>query len=407
MADNRSVVAATSVVVAVLCAGWAIYATKHSGAKPSTGFGGPPAAGGQRPQAGGPPGGPAAGGGGAGGGGRRQGGGAGAGAGGGGGGFGNGQPTIVVTVPARRERIEVGIEAIGTANSNEAVSVTSKISNLVTAIHFSDGQKVAAGQVLVELDRAQATADLAATTADFNNSVNQFNRGKELLATQSLSKAQFDQIEATMKSNEAKVAAAKARLADTYIRAPFSGIVGLRRVSLGALINPGTVITTLDDIGTIKVDFSVPDNYVADVRQGQSLIATTSAYPSRRFEGKVVSADSRIEPSTRSFMVRGLVSNKDGALKPGMFLNVSLAKEQRNALVVPEEALVPEQAKQFIYVLDGERVAKREVRIGRRNPGRAEIITGIKDGDRVVIEGTQKLRDGATAVEAGSGKKPS
>lgn len=322
-----------------------------------------------------------------------------------------------MTAQAQRERIDVGIEAIGTSISNEAVSVTSKSSNLVTAIHFRDGEMVTAGQVLVELDHAQAQADLAAATADFNNAVNQHNRSKELLATQSLSKSQYDLLEAAMKTNEAKVAAAKARLADTYIRAPFGGHVGLRRVSLGALINPGTVITTLDDISQIKVDFSVPDNLVADVRPGQALVATTAAYPSRRFVGKVLSADSRIEPSTRSFMVRGLVPNRDEALKPGMFLTVTLAKEQRDALVVPEESLVPEQSKQFVYVLDGERVAKREVRVGRRNPGRAEIISGVRDGERVVIEGTQKLRDGAAAREAGSqgggakqaggGKKPS
>ncbi|MEY4761476.1 MAG: hypothetical protein RLZZ200_1332 [Pseudomonadota bacterium] len=322
---------------------------------------------------------------------------------------------IVVTAPARRERIEVGIEAIGTAISNEAVSVTSKSSNMVTAIHFRDGEMVAAGQVLVELDHAQAQADLAAATADFNNAVNQHNRSKELLATQALSKSQYDLLEASMKTNEAKVAAAKAHLADTYIRAPFSGHVGLRRVSLGALINPGSVITTLDDISQIKVDFSVPDNFVADVRNGQKLSATTSAYPTRRFEGRVLSADSRIEPSTRSFMVRGLVPNRDEALKPGMFLTVTLAKEEREALVVPEEALVPEQSKQFVYVLAGDHVVKREVRVGRRNPGRAEIITGLVQGDHVVVEGTQKLRDGAAAREAGAeaakpagdGKKPS
>ena len=385
MADTRSVVATASVAVAVLCAGWAIYATKHSGPKTSA-FGSPPAAGAGR--------GPGGGGSGGGGGGRPPVAAAGA---------QGGQPVIVVTAPARRERIEVGLEAIGTAISNEAVSITSKSSNLVTAIHFRDGEMVTAGQVLVELDHAQAQADLAAATADFNNAVNQHNRSKELLATQALSKSQYDLLEAAMKTNEAKVAAAKSRLADTYIRAPFSGHVGLRRVSLGALINPGTVITTLDDISQIKVDFSVPDNFVADVRKGQSFSASTTAYPSRRFEGKVVSADSRIEPSTRSFLVRGLVPNKDEALKPGMFLTVSLAKEQRNALVVPEEALVPEQSKQFIYVLEGERVAKREVRVGRRNPGRAEIISGIRDGDAVVVEGTQKLRDGAPAREAGAG----
>jgi membrane fusion protein (multidrug efflux system) len=204
-----------------------------------------------------------------------------------------------------------------------------------------------------------------------------------------------------MKSNEAKVAAARAKLADTYIRAPFSGHVGLRRVSLGALINPGTVITTLDDTSVIKVDFSVPDNYVSELRAGQTLLATSTAYPSRRFEGRVVSVDSRIEPSTRSVTVRGIVPNGDAALKPGMFLTVTLAKEQRTALVIPEQALVPEQARQYVYVASNERVAKREVRIGRREPGRVEVVSGLTEGERVVIEGTLKLRDGAAVREIG------
>jgi membrane fusion protein (multidrug efflux system) len=383
MADTRSLVAVTSVAVAVLCAGWALYATKHAGARAQP-AGGPSAGAALRP-AGAGSGAPGAA---APGGARMPGAG--------------GVPIVIVSAPARRERIEVGIEAIGTANSNEAVSVTSKISNLVTAIHFHDGEKVQAGQVLVELDRAQATADLAAATADYTNSVNLFNRSRELLATQALSKAQYDQLEATMKSNEAKVAAAKARLADTYIRAPFSGHVGLRRVSLGTLINPGAVITTLDDTSVIKVDFSVPDNYLSELHAGQTFLATSAAYPSRRFEGRVVSVDSRIEPSTRSVMVRGLVPNGDAALKPGMFLTVSLAKEQHTALVIPEEALVPEQAKQYVYVVSRERVVKREVRIGRRQPGRVEVVAGVVEGERVVIEGTLKLRDGAAVREAGA-----
>jgi membrane fusion protein (multidrug efflux system) len=385
MADTRSVVAVASVAVAVICAGWALYATKHAGARLQP-AGGPPAGATARP--------PGAGSGAAVPGGARTPGAAQGAAG--------GAPVVIVSAPARRERIEVGIEAIGTANSNEAVSVTSKISNLVTAIHFHDGEKVQAGQVLVELDRAQVTADLAAATADYTNSVNQFNRSRELLATQALSKAQYDQLEATMKSNEAKMAAAKAKLADTYIRAPFSGHVGLRRVSLGTLINPGTVITTLDDTSVIKVDFSVPDNYLSELHAGQTFLATSTAYPSRRFEGRVVSVDSRIEPSTRSVMVRGLVPNGDGVLKPGMFLTVSLAKEQHLALVIPEEALVPEQAKQYVYVASNERVAKREVRIGRRQPGRVEVVAGVVEGERVVIEGTLKLRDGAAVLEAGA-----
>jgi membrane fusion protein (multidrug efflux system) len=205
-----------------------------------------------------------------------------------------------------------------------------------------------------------------------------------------------------MKANEARVAAAKSKLADTYIRAPFAGRVGLRRVSLGALINPGTVITTLDDTTTIKVDFSVPDINVAELREGQTMLATTTAYAGRKFEGRVTSVDTRIDATTRAVSVRALVPNRDGALKPGMFLTVELAKEQRKALVVPEEALVPEQARQFVYVMTGGKVAKREVRLGRRQPGSVEVSGAVAEGDRVVIEGTLKLRDGAAVQEAGA-----
>jgi membrane fusion protein (multidrug efflux system) len=305
----------------------------------------------------------------------------------------------VVAVPARREPISVGIEALGTANANESVDVTSKTSNIVTAIRFADGQQVKAGDVLVELDRAQATAELAAATADYTESRNSFNRSRELLATEALSKAQHEQLEATMKANEARVDAAKAKVADTYIRAPFSGRVGLRRVSLGKLINPGTVITTLDDTSSMKVDFSVPDIYVGSLRDGLQLVARSSSYPGRDFNGRVLSVDSRIDPVTRAVTVRALLPNRDAALKPGMFLTVELAREQRQALLVPEEALVPEQARQFVYVVANGRVSKREVQIGRREPGRVEVAQGLREGERVVTEGTLKLREGTPVRE--------
>jgi membrane fusion protein, multidrug efflux system len=373
MSDSRTVITGASIAVALLCAGWAIYASKHAAA-PGGGAGAAGSPGSARP-AGAPAG--------AGGGPRTEG----------------GQGIVVVAAPARREAISVAIEAIGTANANEAVDVTSKTSNIVTAIHFSDGQQVRAGDVLVELDRAQASAELAASTADFTESRSQFNRSRELLATEALSKAQHEQLEATMKANEARVSAASAKVADTYIRAPFSGRVGLRRVSLGKLINPGTVITTLDDTSSIKVDFSVPDIYVATVRDGLMLTARTTAYPGRDFGGRVASIDSRIDPVTRAITVRALVPNKDAALKPGMFLTVELAREQRQALIIPEEALVPEQARQFVYVVANGHVSKREVQIGRREPGRVEVAQGLKEGERVVTEGTLKLREGATVRE--------
>lgn len=305
----------------------------------------------------------------------------------------------VITAEVQSRPINVGIEAIGTANANESVSVTSKTSNIVTAIRFADGEAVQAGQVLVELDREQAMADLAAATAAFEESRSQFNRSTELLATQALSRAQHEQLEATLKANEARVAAANARLADTYIRAPFNGRVGLRRISLGTLISPGTVVTTLDDTSSIKVDFSVPEVHVGELRSGQAVAARTTAYPGRIFSGRVGSVDSRIDPATRAVTVRALVPNRDGALKPGMFLTVDLTQDRGPAIVIPEQALVPEQARQFVYVLRDALVRKQEVTLGRREPGYVEITNGLAAGDRVVTEGTLKLRDGSAVRE--------
>jgi len=221
-----------------------------------------------------------------------------------------------------------------------------------------------------------------------------------------LSRSQFEQIEATMKSNLARMDAARARLADTYIRAPFAGRVGLRRVSLGALVTPGTVITTLDDTNTIKVDFAVPEMQLGSLARGQKVVARTSAYPGRDFSGTVASIDSRVDAATRSVVVRATVPNRDGALKPGMFMTVELTQDERPALVIPEEALVPEQARQFVFVAKNGVADKREVTLGRREPGFVEITDGLAAGEAVVIEGTLKLRHGTPVIEAGQEPPP-
>lgn len=339
MADPRTVTTITSIVLAVACASWAIYEAKHDRSVDTFAATGPRA--------------PAA--------------------------------IPVVTAEAQLRQLRMGLQAIGTAVANESVEVSSKTTNIVTAIRFADGQSVQAGQVLVELDRESASADLAAATAEYEESLSQWNRARELVNTQVLSRSQFEQIEATMKSNLARLDAARARLADTYIRAPFAGRVGLRRVSLGALVTPGTVITTLDDTSTIKVDFAVPELQLGALEKGQRVVAHTSAYPGRNFSGVVDSIDSRVDPATRSVVVRAAVPNRDGALKPGMFLTVELTQDERPALVIPEEALVPEQARQFVFVAKDGVVQKREVTLGRREPGYVEITSGLSAGDPVVM----------------------
>ena len=160
-------------------------------------------------------------------------------------------PIGVLAVPVRSEQISFELEALGTTRANESVEITAKVVNQVTAVRFTEGQQVAKGAVLVELDSEQVRADLAAAEAALAESRSQYKRSRELYTTKILSDSQLEQIEATFKANEARVASARARVNDTVVRAPFAGRVGLRRVSVGSLISPGTVITTLDDTSTI------------------------------------------------------------------------------------------------------------------------------------------------------------
>jgi membrane fusion protein (multidrug efflux system) len=305
-----------------------------------------------------------------------------------------GGSVAVVAAIVTTERLASQINALGTARANEAIEVTSKTSNIVTAVRFSDGQRVQKGQVLVELDSAQARADLAAAAAASAESASQVKRSRELIDTRVISESQFETLEATMKANVARVAAARSHVDDTVIRAPFSGRVGLRRVSVGSLVNSGTTITTLDDLSVIKVDFSVPENFLAGLREGLKVTATAAAFPGRTFGGTVSSLDSRIDPVSRSVTVRANVPNADLALKPGMFLSVSLARDEHDALMVPEAALMPEQSRQFLFVIEAGRAVRREVQIGRRQPGRVEVVAGLKPGEQVIVEGTQKVREG-------------
>jgi membrane fusion protein (multidrug efflux system) len=315
---------------------------------------------------------------------------------------GAGQPVGVVTAPASEGSLGLEIEAIGNAVANESAEITSKTVNTVTAIRFKEGQLVKRGTVLVEFDSAQARADLAAAEAAFAESRSQYNRSQELLETKVLSQAQMDQLEATLKTNEAKVASARAHLDDTIIRAPFDGRIGFRRISVGGLVNPGTVISTLDDTSVMKLDFTVPQSYLFGLTPGLAITAQIAGVPNKSFTGRITTLDSRVDPVTRSIIVRAELPNKDGTLKPGMFMTAKISAAAVKALLIPEGALVPEQGKTFVFVVKDGVVAKREVTIGRRRPGEVQVTTGLDRGERVVVEGTQKIRDGIPVLEVDS-----
>jgi membrane fusion protein (multidrug efflux system) len=311
--------------------------------------------------------------------------------------------TIVVTAAAEKQPMGIDIEAVGTTRANESVEITSKQSNTITAIHFNEGEDVKRGAILVQMDDAEAQAELAVAEASLARSRSQFNRSRDLAAREALSAAELEQVEATLKADTARVTAAQVRVADTVIRAPFAGRTGFRHVSVGGLVSPGSPITTLDDISVIKLDFTVPETYLFLLRRGLPVKATTSGLPGQVFEGEVTNIESRVDPVTRSITVRAELPNREGLLRQGMFMTVSLQGDIVPTLLVPEEAIVPERGRNYVFVVHAGVVERREVRIGKRRPGDVEIIAGIDEHERVVIEGTQNIRDGAAVQESLAG----
>jgi membrane fusion protein, multidrug efflux system len=317
-------------------------------------------------------------------------------------GAGGGRPTAVLAQPVKLSNFVDETEALGTAKSNEAVDITAKSTNRVVAVHFREGELVKQGEVLVEFDGAEVRANLASAEASLRDTQSQYQRSRELYQSKALSESDLIQLEARMLSSKAAVDAAQARLNDTVIRAPFSGRMGLRNVSVGSLVTPGQVISTLDDISIIKLDFTVPESYLAGVKEGQQVEAQTTAYMNELFRGRVSTVSTRVDPVSRSAVVRALIENRDQRLKPGMFMTVHLTRSQGNVLMIPEQALMPQGERQFVYVVNNDTASKVQVSIGRRKPGIVEVRDGLKVGDLLVVEGGEKLTDGAKVTLAGA-----
>jgi membrane fusion protein (multidrug efflux system) len=312
-----------------------------------------------------------------------------------------GAPPKIVTAAVRYEQLVDEIEALGTVKANESVEISSRIASLVERIAFEEGDLVEQGELLVELERSEILAGLALAEANLSESRSIYNRNKSLASTQAISVSNLEQLLAQVQIDEALVEAARARLANTRIRAPFTGRVGLRRVSPGSLVNTSTVITTLDDISRVKLDFSVPETFLTVVKEGMAIAAHSIVYPDRDFSGFVDSVDTRLDPVSRAVQVRAIIDNSDNALKPGMFMTVDLQRDRGMSLVIPEQAIVPEGSAQYVFVVKDATVEKREVKIARRIPGFVVIGDGLAEGERVVSEGTSKVREGITVEEIG------
>ena len=305
-------------------------------------------------------------------------------------------PTVAVdVVRAEPGVVEERVQSVGTARANEAVVVTAKVTGIVSAIGFREGQRVQAGDLLIEFESRQARAELEEARANLEEYRRRLQRAESLRRSGAVTEARFDEAATLVQAGAARLKSMEARLADLKIVAPFAGKVGLRQVSLGNLVQPGTAVTTLDDVGRIKLEFALPEVSVGVLRVGLPVSARSAAYPGRTYAGQVRAIDTRVDPVTRSVRVNAEFDNTDGSLLPGMFLMVEMVAARReNAVLVPEEAVVPEGMRQYLFVVrDG--VARRtEITLGERLPGRVEIARGIAVGEQIILRGTQKVRDG-------------
>lgn len=292
------------------------------------------------------------------------------------------------------------LEALGTARANESLTITAKVTETVERVNFEDGDLAETGQVLVDLSGRAEVAQLEEARAALKEAQQQLDRQQGLVEAGTIARSQLDTQVAARDSARARMDAIRARLADRVITAPFSGLLGFRQVSPGTLVTPGTAIATLDDIATIKLDFSVPETAISLLAPGNAVRALSAAWPGREFEGTVQSVDSRVDPVTRSVVVRALIPNPESLLRPGMLLRVRLLQPERALLVVPEIAVtqIGEQAFVFRLQPDGT-VRQAKVRTGARRRGVVEIVEGLAAGDRIVTEGVVKLRDGARVRE--------
>jgi membrane fusion protein (multidrug efflux system) len=309
--------------------------------------------------------------------------------------------TVVVTARVAPVEWRDTIEALGTARANESVTLTAKVSETVRKVAFESGDVVRAGEVIVDLSSGAQLAGLEEARAAYQEAERQLARGQELAQTKIISESQLDTQRSTRDAAKARMDVVRAQLSDRVITAPFDGILGLRQVSPGSLVTPGTPIATLDDISVIKLDFTVPERYLAVLARGQEIAARSETWPDREFTGTVASVDSRVDPVTRSVTVRAQVPNPEQLLRPGMLLAVRLYQSPRAAIVLPEIAVMQVGAQAFVYRVAADQTAERvKVTLGSRRRGEVEIAAGLAAGDTIVTEGAVKLRDGARVTTA-------
>ena len=309
-----------------------------------------------------------------------------------------GTSTKVIVAQAEEQTFQDRIEALGTLRANESVVLMSTVTERVKAIHFDDSQRINKDTLLLEMDIEEELAALEEQNAILSEADKQVKRYAPLIAKGAVSKTNLDNAKLEVSTANARIYAIKSQIQERRIVAPFDGVIGLRNISVGAMLDSGTTIATIHDDSVMKLDFSLPSLYLSRLKRGINIDATTDAYPNESFHGEIAHIDNHVDPVTRTITVRALIENADHRLKPGLLMQVTLAANIRQALVIPEEALIPNAEKNFVLVvIEKEKiktVQKRLVNIGARVTGKVEVLSGLAAGELVVIHGSMKAKPG-------------
>ena len=293
--------------------------------------------------------------------------------------------------------------AVGNLKSNESVVMRPETAGRIAAVNFKDGAIVGKGAVLVSLDAAVQEAELQQARANLALARSNHKRNQELLEKKFVTAQALDNSAATLKVQEAAVQLGEAKVGRMRIKAPFNGMVGLRNVSVGDYVKEGQDLINIEDIGTLRVDFRLPETYLGRIIKGQTVEVSTDALPGEQFKAVLDAIDPMVHQNGRAISSRARLDNASGKLRPGMFVRVRLLfGERKNVLMVPEQAIVPGAQPTVFKVVDGKAVVAK-VKLGVRRAAQVEVVDGLAVGDVVVTAGQLKLRDGAPVRAIGDG----
>jgi membrane fusion protein (multidrug efflux system) len=313
-----------------------------------------------------------------------------------GGAAGGGFAVQAVVVEARTQPVSESLSLVGTIAPTEVVELKSEVDGTVEEILFQEGQEVKQGDLLLRLDESKLGSAVSEATATFKLSEATYERSKQLYKDKLISLQDFDQVAAQYSATRASLDLKQRLLKDCRIYAPFKGITGARQISPGQVISRNTSFSWLVDLDPVKVEVDVPERYLSQMATGQKIAFSVAAFPTEKFEGEVYFIAPQLSPTTRTALVKARCKNPGHKLKGGMFASLTLTLQLRDsALVIPEPALVSNGDNATVFIVDDKNIAQmRPVKVGLRLAGKAEILSGLKAGERVIVEGLQKLGPG-------------